>query len=132
MDTRKRWLLGLLAAGAGVAAWRIWTMRMSEPDLAASLVEAGGEPDTTPRSRDGDEADRGSTEAVRLDLSVARRTGLEPVVEFLTFLQQTRGDSSHLLFVRYDDLDDLADAEGVSAAEFLTRLDQLGVVVSRN
>jgi hypothetical protein len=94
-------------------------------DLSDPATAASGD-------RDGSEDDRGSTEAVRLDLSRAQESGLRPVVEFLTFLQQTRGDSSHLLFVRYDDLDDLAEAEGVSAAEFLTRLDQLGVVVSTN
>lgn len=132
MDTRTRWIVGLAAAGSAVVAWRVWAMRASEPGPAAELVDlAASRPDHADR-RGGTQADRGSSEAVRLDLSRAESSGLRPVVEFLTFLQQTRGDSSHLLFVRYDDLDDLADAEGVSAAEFLTRLDQLGVVVSTN
>lgn len=131
MDTRTRWIVGLAAAGSALLAWRVWAMRTSEPGPADELIDLS---DHAPSSgaRDGSEADRGSTEAVRLDLSRAEESGLRPVVEFLTFLQQTRGDSSHLLFVRYDDLDGLAEAEGVSAAEFLTRLDQLGVVVSTN
>ena len=134
MDTRTRWILGLAAAGSVLVVWRVWTMRTSEPGPADEPIELIDLTDssTAPQERDGSEADRGSTEAVRLDLSRAQESGLRPVVEFLTFLQQTRGDSSHLLFVRYDDLDDLAEAEGVSAAEFLNRLDQLGVVVSTN
>jgi len=126
-----------VAAAAAIVAWRVWTMRTTEPEPTST--PPGQTPDnlstnlsTDSPARVGTQDDRGSTEAVRLDLSRAEATGLKPVVEFLTFLQQTRGEGSHLLFVRYDDLDGLAEAEGVSAAEFLTRLDQLGVVVSTN
>ena len=75
---------------------------------------------------------RGQDAAVQLDLDRALAGRVEPVVEFLTFVQEQRGDTSHLLFVRYDDLDALAAAEGQQVAEFLSRLDQLGVVVSTN
>lgn len=132
-------LLTLTGLGLVAIGWRVISAREDEPQpmagAPASVVRHA--PAAVPvavgvRERHGDESERGSGGAVRLDLSRAQESGLQPVVEFLTFLQQTRGENSHLLFVRYDDLDDLAEAEGASSAEFLTRLDQLGVVVSNN
>lgn len=58
--------------------------------------------------------------------------GLEPVVQHLTYIQSRRGDPSALLFVRYEDLDAMAQIGGELVPEFLERLDQLGVVVSTN
>lgn len=124
---RSAWTLAAL--GAGILLIRRRRAAAHEPDLwipdprlqAADGVRRGGSP-----------ADRGSGTAVQFDLSQAQQHRLEPVVQFLTYLQQQRGDRSHLLFVRYDDLDALAAQDGTPVAEFLSRLDQLGVVVSQN
>jgi hypothetical protein len=69
---------------------------------------------------------------VQMDLERARAAHVDPVVEFLTYVQQTRGEQSHLLFVRADDLDAMARAADEPLDQFLARLDQLGVVVSPN
>ena len=82
--------------------------------------------------RSGTIADRGRANLVGLDKVRADEAGLQPVVQFLTFLQDRRGDPSHLLFVREADIHDLARASGEDANAFLGRLDQLGVVVSAN
>ena len=67
-----------------------------------------------------------------MDLDRARAHHVEPVVEFLTYVQQRRGDRAHLLFVRTDDLDAMAEAADEPIESFLARLDQLGVVISHN
>ena len=83
--------------------------------------------------RDGDPGDRGNVEAIGVDLSKLRDHGdFQPAVEYLTAIQDMRGDGSSLLFVRGDDLDAMAERDGVPVPEFLDRLDQLGVVVSNN
>ena len=83
--------------------------------------------------RTGTATDRGDRVSYGLDVEALRGAqGFEPVVEYLTYIQSQRGDGSHLLFVRYDDLDVLARREGQEVSNFLERLDQLGVVVSNN
>ena len=83
--------------------------------------------------RDGTSADRGRREVIGVDLSLLRdHREFRPVIEYLTAIQDMRGDGSSLLFVRGDDLDALAERDGHPVPEFLERLDQLGVFVSTN
>lgn len=83
--------------------------------------------------RRGTPDDRGRMPAYALDVERIRsRDGMEPVVQYLTFIQSQRGDDSSLLFVRYEDIDAMAALEGTETGDFLERLDQLGVVVSNN
>jgi hypothetical protein len=130
----RRSVLTLAALGAG-ALLITRTRRRGAHDADLWLPEAPRRPATPlalPARDGGAPSDRGSGTAVQFDLAEARRHHLEPVVEYLTYLQQQRGDGSHLLFVRYADLDALAAQDGTPVAEFLSRLDQLGVVVSQN
>ncbi len=140
---RVRTLLGplLLAGAVAVARHRsrpdardLW---VPEPVGAAPPTPTIPPPvPTTPvatnRVRSGTPRDRGAGGTVKMDLDRARTQQVEPVVEFLTYLQQRRGDQSHLLFVRHDDLDAMAEATDEPVDAFLSRLDQLGVVVSHN
>ena len=71
-------------------------------------------------------------DTIAMDLERARAHHVEPVVEFLTYVQSRRGEDSHLMFVRIDDLDAMAEAADEPVDDFLDRLDQLGVVVSHN
>ena len=88
-------------------------------------------PSNAPRS--GQPGDRGSVEAIGVDLSQLREHGeFRPVVEYLTAIQDMRGDGSSLLFVRGADIDAMAERDGRPVPDFLDRLDQLGVVVSSN
>lgn len=85
--------------------------------------------------RDGTPEQRGHGGSVALDVDRLRTSGegsLEPVVQYLTYIQSERDEHGHLMFVRYADLDAMADLEGTSTPDFLDRLDQLGVVVSNN
>lgn len=83
--------------------------------------------------RRGTRDDRGNVEAIGVDLSLLRdQREFRPVVEYLTAIQDMRGDGSSLLFVRGADLDAMAERDGRPVPEFLDRLDQLGVVVSTN
>lgn len=112
------------------------------PAAATDRVEASGPapPATTgasaspePRRRTGSVADRGRVQSYAVDLERLRGHGeFEPVMEYLTYIQSQRGDDSHLLFVRNDDIDRLAELEGDTADRFLERLDHLGVVISNN
>ena len=135
---RMRTLLGLLLLAGAVAIAR----RPSRPDPADLWVDdnrsAPPRPASPPSSvrpraaRSGAVTERGRGGTVRMDLDRARVHAVEPVVEFLTYVQQRRGDRDHLLFVRTDDLDALAEASDEPLESFLARLDQLGVVVSHN
>ncbi len=127
--------LALVAAALGAVAAGV-RRRAGSPATASPWLAPT---DTVPEAplplatqRHGSRADRGLASSVRMDLSRAREQDLDPVVEFLTFVQQQRGDTSHLLFVRYDDLDVLAEQQGEPVSEFVSRLDHLGVVVSNN
>jgi hypothetical protein len=83
--------------------------------------------------RDGEPDDRGRVRAIGVDLERLRDHGeFQPVVEYLTAIQDMRGDGSSLLFVRGADLDAMAERDGQPVPEFIDRLDQLGVVVSSN
>lgn len=68
-----------------------------------------------------------------IDVERLRQTeSFEPAVEYLTYIQSRRGESSHLLFVRHEDLDAIAALEGERLETFLERLQHLGVVISKN
>lgn len=85
-----------------------------------------------PRSR-GSQDDRGRVAALGIDLASLRpHADLAPVVEHLTGIQELRGETSSLLFVRGADLDALAERDGRPVPEFLDRLEQLGVMVCAN
>lgn len=133
---RVRTLLGpLLLAGAVAMARR--QSRPDPQDLWADEPTPPTEPAPPPvasrtRPRSGVVTERGRGGTVRMDLDRARAHAVEPVVEFLTYVQQRRGDRAHLLFVRTDDLDAMAEAADEPLESFLSRLDQLGVVVSHN
>ena len=133
---RVRTLLGpLLVLGAVAVARRqarpapqdLWVDQPSPPRAADPSP-----PVATPTVRAGSVVERGRGGTVRMDIDRARAHAVEPVVEFLTYVQQRRGDRAHLLFVRTDDLDAMAEAADEPIESFLSRLDQLGVVVSHN
>jgi hypothetical protein len=85
------------------------------------------------RPRTGAPADRGRAATVGLDVARLASAGdLQPAVQYLTYIQSRRGDGSRLLFVRYDDLDAMAELSQQPTTDFLARLEQLGVVVSPN
>lgn len=122
----------LLAAAAVVAGTTLVkrARRSRSPEL---FTDGPLPPVAPPRERHGDPHDRGTAPVYGLDLERLRGAGgLEPVVQYLTYIQSQRGDGSHLLFVRYDDLDAMASLDGAPTPAFLDRLDQLGVVVSNN
>lgn len=131
---RVRTLLGPLVL-AGVVAILRHRSRVDPLDLWVD------EPTTHPTppggaapsgARHGTSTDRGRGGTVRIDVDRARAHHVEPVIEFLTYVQRRRGDQGHLLFVRTEDLDAMAEASDESVDDFLSRLDQLGVVVSHN
>ncbi|MFP5309371.1 MAG: hypothetical protein ACLGIR_07295 [Actinomycetes bacterium] len=110
-------------------------------DGAGVPLGIGDAPDALPeevvaaveRPRTGDPADRGRAATVGLDVArLASQGELTPAVQYLTYIQSKRGDGSRMLFVRYDDLDAMAELQGTPTTEFLARLEQLGVVVSPN
>ena len=120
-------MVPLVVAGA-VAVARCRARASPDPSAEAAVTRAGA----PTRPRQGGPGDRGAGGTVRMDLARARAAHVEPVVEFLTYVQQRRGDREHLLFVRSDDLDAMAAASDEPVDDFLARLDQLGVVVSHN
>ncbi len=84
--------------------------------------------------REGDAGGRGRQGSVGFDLNRldGGENSLEPVVQYLTYIQSRRGEDSSLLFIRYDDIDAMAELDGEPSEDLLKRLDQLGVVVSAN
>lgn len=133
-SARLRPLAAVLTAAAG-ALLGIATVRRARRTTAPELFVSG--PDRTPprreRDRRGTPRDRGRAPSLGLDVERLREaSGFEPVVQYLTYIQEQRGAASHLLFVRYDDLDAMASIDGQPTPAFLERLEQLGVVVSNN
>ncbi len=132
---RMRTLVGpLLVAGLAAMARRLARPASGQP---WHDVVRPPDPDPVPpvdvrAVRTGSMTDRGAAGTVAIDLHRARAQRVEPVVEFLTYVQARRGDRSHLMFVRRDDLDAMALAADEPLDGFLARLDQLGVVVSHN
>lgn len=128
--SRLRPVAAVLTAIAGVLAG-VATVRRARRRTAPELFT----PETTPPAGDrrGRVEDRGHAPSVGLDLTRLKDArGFEPVVQYLTYIQGQRGEGSHLLFVRYDDLDAMASIDGEPTPAFLERLEQLGVVVSTN
>lgn len=135
MTRLARSILATAALGAAaVAVVRVVIGRRGHP--AAVFTDGPLPPVAPPRGREGTPADRGHSETIAVDVDRLRTRGeggLEPVVQYLTYVQTQRGDEGgHLMFVRYADLDAMAEMEGVETRTFLERLDQLGVVVSNN
>jgi hypothetical protein len=123
-------LLAVAAVAGGLGLLRRARRRRATGVL---FTDAPLPPVAPPRDRNGDVRERGQTPTYGLDVDGLRReAGFEPVVQYLTYIQSQRGNASHLLFVRYDDLDAMAALEGQVMPAFLERLDQLGVVVSTN
>lgn len=124
-----------IAAGAcalvGALALVLYRRRSRSADV---FTDEAMPPIPPPRDRRGVRRDRGRAPGVALDLDRLRgQDGLEPVVQYLTYIQSRRGsDRSHLLFVREGDFDAMAQIEGRPVPEFLEQLEQLGVVVSNN
>lgn len=106
-----------------------WFVPVIAASAAATICLAA---DEVPADRPGTALDRGARPMVGLDKIRAEQHDLTPVVQFLTFIQDRRQDPSHMLFVRMDDIDVLASESGEEATSFLSRLDQLGVIVSAN
>jgi hypothetical protein len=129
---RLRPLAAALTAVAGVLAG-IATVRRARRRTAPEFFEPASAVEDRRQVRQGTPDDRGRASSFGLDLERLRDTsGFEPVVQYLTYIQEQRGDASHLLFVRYDDLDAMASIDGRPTPTFLERLEQLGVVVSNN
>lgn len=129
----RRWsvLAAVTAALGGTAVGLLTRLRARRGELAPSDVVDYETGDGAPR--DGTPEDRGRGGVYRFDVERLRASGeLDPVVQYLTYIQSRRGESSHLLFVRYEDIDAMAGLEGQPLDDFLGRLDQLGVVVSNN
>lgn len=132
----------LIVAGAVALARRLVRSATAGPtadDPPPSNLSPASAPSPAPRPsptvrvvRRGSMSDRGRGEPIAIDLERARAHHVEPVVEFLTYVQSRRGDRSHLLFVRMDDLDAMAASANEPVDDFLDRLDRLGVVVSHN
>lgn len=132
---RTRTLVALLVViGAVVVARRLARPVTAEPGADESPTSGPArQPPATGRAvRTGSESDRGLGATIAMDLERARAHHVEPVVEFLTYVQSRRGERSHLVFVRIDDLDAMAEAANEPVDDFLDRLDRLGVVVSHN
>ncbi len=103
--------------------------RRREEDLSPDgVVDSGGRP------RRGSPSDRGTGRRYAVDVDRLRQQREhEPAVEYLTYIQSRRGtDHEHLLFVRHEDLDQIAALEGEDPERFLRRLQRLGVVISVN
>jgi hypothetical protein len=132
--TRRRLQLlvtAVLVAGGVVAGYAARRRRRHAP--ADVFTDGPSPPVVAGRERDGGPQQRGLVHTYGLDIDrLKEETGFEPVVQYLTYIQSQRGSGSHLLFVRYDDLDAMAAIDGEPTPAFLERLEQLGVVVSNN
>lgn len=127
---RRSWYFALAGAAivGGLAALGVSAGRRRQATLVpAGLVEANQQ------QRRGTPQDRGQVRSYAIDVERLRQTeAFEPAVEYLTYIQSRRGESSHLLFVRHEDLDAIAALEGERLETFLERLQHLGVVISKN
>lgn len=131
--TRLRLLAATSIVVAATAAAATVIMRSRRTRPIEDAFEVAEREIVAPRSRSGTPDERGQADRYGLDVDRLRTApGFEPVVQYLTYIQSKRDDESHLLFVRYDDLDAMAEIDGAPTPSFLERLDQLGVVVSNN
>jgi hypothetical protein len=92
--------------------------RRAEPDPQALRARPSGPP-----SRVG------------LDLAKLRQLqspSYKPLMEYLNYIQVQRGATESLLFVRFRDLDELADLAGQSRDQLTTEFKKLGVLLSMN
>ncbi|MFT5222919.1 MAG: hypothetical protein ACI867_001229 [Glaciecola sp.] len=131
--------IGLLAGRASStrrAAVELWDTAERVAPVTAVAASARAKADqVAAKRRDSSASARGEVDlAVGLDLARLRTVSehLEPLVQYLTYIQSRRGQDSSLLFVRYDDIDAMAELDGEPGPELLERLDQLGVVISAN
>lgn len=72
-----------------------------------------------------------------MGLDLAKLRGLQspsykPLMEYLNYIQVQRGASESLLFVRFRDLDELADLAGRSRDQLTHEFKKLGVLLSMN
>jgi hypothetical protein len=128
MESRRRsWYLAGAAVIGGLAALAASVGRRRQGTTVP--VETAEES----QQRRGSPEDRGQVRSYAIDVERLRQAeAFEPAVEYLTYIQSKRGESSHLLFVRHEDLDAIAALEGEQLETFLERLQHLGVVISRN
>ncbi|MDQ3932192.1 MAG: hypothetical protein M3252_05080 [Actinomycetota bacterium] len=131
MESRRRLWYSALAGAAvvgGLAALAVSAGRRRRRAAVPATVSEGSE-----QRRRGTPQDRGQVRSYAIDVERLRQTeAFEPAVEYLTYIQSRRGESSHLLFVRHEDLDAIAALEGERLETFLERLQHLGVVISKN
>ncbi|MFN2555750.1 MAG: hypothetical protein ABR592_02575 [Nitriliruptorales bacterium] len=129
--SRRSWYRALVGAAivGGIAALAA-SARRRRPAAPQPSVPVEG---ARQRRRRGSPEDRGRVRSYAIDVERLRQTeAFEPAVEYLTYIQSRRGQSSHLLFVRHEDLDTIAALEGEQVETFLERLQHLGVVISKN
>ncbi|MDP8928747.1 MAG: hypothetical protein M3O70_09275, partial [Actinomycetota bacterium] len=124
MEFRRRsWYRSLVGAAVvgGLAAVAVSAGRRRQATTAPTGVEGNQQ------RRRGTPQDRGQVRSYAVDVERLRQTeAFEPAVEYLTYIQSRRGESSHLLFVRHEDLDAIAALEGERLETFLERLQHLG------
>lgn len=124
---RRVWIAaGTASALAGLAAVVVArTRRERDAPLGPSGVVEGA----PPKLKRG----KGKGKGLGIDVDRLRdQPGLEPAVEYLTYIQVQRGMDEHLMFVRDEDLEAMAALEGDDVPGLVERLRKLGVVVSRN
>ncbi len=134
MHPRLRPWLGLAVAVLALTSVAATVMVLVGRKRGESL-SPDGVVDSSNRSRPGSATDRGTGRRYAINIGRLRdQRGHEPAVEYLTYIQSRRGgdEREHLLFVRHEDLDQIAALEGEDPQRFLQRLQRLGVVISVN
>ncbi len=129
-------LIALSVAAGAIASWVVRTSRyeeQSEPKNGRRglPVERRAEPDPEALVAAAALTEKVGVDLSRLkDLSVPQ---LQPLVEYLTYIQVQRGASESLVFVRHRDMDAMAGMAGASdGASLMNEFKRLGVAVSMN
>ncbi|HEX2027310.1 MAG TPA: hypothetical protein VHF25_04860 [Nitriliruptorales bacterium] len=128
---REVWIrVGMLLGASVVGLTITWSVLARRRGVA---IGPDGVVDSMRTQRIGSIADRGKG-GLAIDIELLRSTegDVEPVVEYLTYIQSRRGVEEHLLFIRQEDIDAIAALEGQETDAFLERLQHLGVVISNN
>lgn len=133
MESRQRWVVAVAAIAAGLLSG-VLAFGLAVGRRRTSVLAPDGVVDSGEERRQGSPDDRGRVQTYGIDIERLRGAAdeFEPAVEYLTYIQSRRGDDSHLLFVRHEDLDAIAALEGADPESFLRRLQRLGVVISNN